>query len=94
VQNIFRKGDAFGVVKAVSFSERNLSRFGQLMKNIRMILDSLFSWQIHHISRVANNETHGLTEAVAKHIIDQVWMEEISDCICDIVLLEQSTLFF
>lgn len=81
MQNILRKGDAFGVVKAVSFFERDSSRFGQLMKNIHMILNSMFSRQIHHISRVANNETHVLAEAAAKHIIDKVLMEEVSDCV-------------
>jgi hypothetical protein len=36
---------------------------------------------------------HSLAKAVVKQVIDQVWIEEILKCICDIVLLEQFTLF-
>jgi hypothetical protein len=36
---------------------------------------------------------HSLAQAVVKQVIDQVCIEEILKCICDIVLLEQSVLF-
>jgi hypothetical protein len=36
---------------------------------------------------------HGLVKAIVKHIIYQVWIEKISNCICDIVLLDEFTLF-
>jgi hypothetical protein len=45
------------------------------VKDTLMVLSSFFSWQIHHISRVANNAVHGLVKVAVKHIIDQVWME-------------------
>jgi hypothetical protein len=30
---------------------------------------------------------HGLSHVTVKQFIDQVWMEEIPECICDILLL-------
>jgi hypothetical protein len=43
------------------------------------------SCQIGYISRKVNSALHDLAKAV---IIDQVWIEDISNCIRDIVLLE------
>jgi hypothetical protein len=63
------------------------------VEDIRMVLNSFSSWQIHHIGRIANNVTHGLVNTTVKHIINQVWMKEILNCICDVVLLEQYALF-
>jgi hypothetical protein len=55
--------------------------------------NSLSSWQIHHISRIFNKVAHGLAQATVRQFTDQVWMEEILEYICDIVLLHQSALF-
>jgi ribonuclease HI len=93
LQHIILEGDALQVVKAVNCPSRNWSRFGQLVEDTRMVIHSFSSWRVSHISRVANSAAHGLAKAAVKHIIDQVWMEEIPICICDVVLLEQSALF-
>jgi hypothetical protein len=51
------------------------------------ILNGLRSWQIH-IKRKANFAAHELTKTATKQVMDSVWIEENSLCICDIVTLE------
>lgn len=58
------------MIKVVNSKNRNLSSFGQIVDNTRIVLNSLFSCQIHYISRIANNAAHGLTKVIVKHIID------------------------
>jgi hypothetical protein len=61
---------------AVTFKYLNLSRFGQLVKDTRIVLNSYSNWQIHHIfNRIANNVAHELAKVVVKRIIDQVLMK-------------------
>jgi hypothetical protein len=66
------EGDALQVVKVVNSKNRNLSSFGQIVDDTRIVLNLFSSCQIHYISRIANNAAHGLTKVVVKHIIDQV----------------------
>jgi len=61
------------VVKIVISKDRNLKRFEQIVGDIRIILNSLFSWQIHHISRIVNNAAHDLVKAAVKHTIDHIF---------------------
>jgi hypothetical protein len=70
------KGDTIQVVKIVISKDRNC----QVMENTRIVLDSFFNGQIHHISMIANNTAHELVLRLLYNI-------------CDIVLLEQSALF-
>lgn len=56
------------------------------------MLHRMHSWQIVHVNKEVNYVAHGLAKAAIKHVIDQVWMKEISNYICDIVLLEQYAL--
>jgi hypothetical protein len=76
LHHILLEGNAFQVVKAVTFKYLNLSRFGQLVKDTRIVLNSYSNWQIHHIfNRIANNVAHELAKVVVKRIIDQVLMK-------------------
>jgi hypothetical protein len=56
----------------MAFKKRNWSRFGQLVEDTRMVLNPFSSWQIYHISTVADNAAHDLAETSVKHIIYQI----------------------
>jgi hypothetical protein len=77
LHNIILEDDALQVVKvkAVSFNIHNWSKYSQLVDDTRKMLNSLFSLQIHHISRIANKVAHGLAQAAIRQFIDQFWME-------------------
>jgi hypothetical protein len=92
LRNIFLKGDALQVVNAVKSQGRNWSMYGHIIDDIREVLNCMQYWQIGHVSRVVNFVAHSLAKAGVKQVINQVWMEEISNCICDLVLLEQLAL--
>jgi hypothetical protein len=81
------------VVKIVISKDRNLKRFEQIVRDIRIILNSLSSWQIHHISRIVNNAAHNLVKAAVKHIIDHLWTKKILNYICNFILLGKFALF-
>jgi hypothetical protein len=75
-------------------NDRIWSRFGQLVDDTHVVLNFISSWQIHHINRIANKAAHDLAKAVTKQFVNQVWIEEILEWICEIVLLKQFAQFF
>jgi ribonuclease HI len=77
LQDIILEGDALQVVNALNFSGRCLSRFGQIVADAQMIIASLSSWQIVHSPRETNFAAHGLARAAVKHVIDDIWLEDI-----------------
>jgi hypothetical protein len=91
LQSIILKGDSLQVVNALKTNGQNWSQYGQIVEDAKSILTGLRSWQIH-IKREANFAAHELTKAATKQVMDSVWMEEISLCVCDIVTLEQHAL--
>jgi hypothetical protein len=80
------------VLTVVKSQGRNWSRYGHIIDDIREILNCIQSWQIGNVSRVVNSAAHNLAKTTVKQVIDRVWIEEISNCICDLVLLEQLAL--
>jgi len=50
------------------------------------------SWQICHARQEANCGAQGLAKATVKQVTNKVWLEEILNCICDIILFEQQAL--
>jgi len=80
------KGNALQAINAVNSTRRNWSLFGQFVDNIRTTLNSFFNWQDRHINIVASTTAHGLANAVVKQAREQVWMEEIHNCVYETVL--------
>jgi hypothetical protein len=56
----------------------------QLVKDAKLILNSLSNWKSNHVHRNINGAAHILAKLASKNVID-----EIPDCICDIVQAEQ-----
>jgi hypothetical protein len=63
------------------------------VNDIKSILNTLQFWQIFHVKMNGNVVAHRLAKVVVKHVINLAWMEEISSCICDDVLLGQHVVF-
>lgn len=57
----FLEGDALQVVNLVKSSECIWNRFGQLVKDIQLVLTLFSSWQIGHIKRECNRAAYILT---------------------------------
>jgi hypothetical protein len=56
------------------------------------VLGSLRNWNIRHVNREVNFAAHGLAKNAIRIFMDNVWLEELPNCIRDIVILEQLVL--
>ncbi|XP_059429714.1 uncharacterized protein LOC132163437 isoform X3 [Corylus avellana] len=86
------EGDSLIVVQDILASAWNWCAHGQIVADIRVVLNSRRSWMVMHTKRDANQAAHGLAKQVVRNQMDCVWIEEISSCISNIVVLEHSTL--
>ena len=92
VENVIIKGDAQTIIQALQDRDQNGSRYGQLVEDAKLILNSLPNWQPNHVRRNLNGAAHRLEKLATRHIIDRVWRNEIPNCICDIIQAEQIAL--
>jgi ribonuclease HI len=88
--SIILESDAKNVTKAVQSGTHNDCRYGQIVDDILMVLNSISHWQIQHVNRESNTTTHGLAKAAVKQDIDTTCVGEILSCISGIVLAELS----
>jgi hypothetical protein len=65
---------------------------GHLIDGIKEILGKLRPWRVEHVKGDANSTAHILAREAFPCVIDWVWVEEIPNCICDIVTKEQCLL--
>ena len=93
LQDIILEGDALQMVNALTFLGRYFSRFDQIVADAQIIIAYLSSCQIVRSQRKTNFAAHGLARTTVKHVINDIWLEDISTCIYNIVLLKQSVLF-
>lgn len=70
-----------------------MSRYGHILDGIKSGLESFRSANIVHVKRDANSVAHGLARAAVTHIVDSIWMEEISPQIYDIVIRKLVPMF-
>lgn len=94
IQDLVLEGDTLLVVKAVSSTEVDRTRFGHIVADTYRVLKSPSRWQCCYVSRDANIVAHKLANVAKHHFIDKVWMKKSHECICNIILMEQSALFF
>ena len=76
-QNAILEGDLLGLIKALKAEDHNLSPWGLLVEDVKLVANSFVSLSYSHIKRNGNSVAHNL----AKHAIRipdfQVWMENI-----------------
>jgi hypothetical protein len=51
-----------------------------------VVLNNLRSWFIGHVKKDANSAAHILAKEAGRHANEQIWMEEIPNCILNIVI--------
>jgi hypothetical protein len=68
--SIILEGDAKNVTEIVQSGTRNDCKYGQIVDDILMVLNSISHWQIRHINRESNTTVHGLVKATVKQYID------------------------
>ncbi|XP_059436168.1 uncharacterized protein LOC132169100 [Corylus avellana] len=88
LHSILLEGDAHLVIVALEAKDQNGNTYVHLVEVMRLVLSSFHIWQICHLSRDANKAAHGLVKEAIRHVNGRAWMDVISKCICDIVLIE------
>jgi hypothetical protein len=63
VQRLHLEGDALEVVQALQHQGSCWSRYGHLIDDSRIRLDSIQEWRVSHAQREANEVTHNLAKA-------------------------------
>jgi ribonuclease HI len=92
IQDILLEGDSMLVVTAINDSRPNWLRYGQIIDDVKMVLNSLRKWSSRHIKREANSAAHGLAKYTTRINESQVWLEDAPTCIFEVVNLEQLAL--
>jgi hypothetical protein len=62
-----------------------LSKYGQLVDDMRKAMLFLRSFKVAHIKSTKNKAAHGLAKEAITRIIDLIWLEDIHSIIYDIV---------
>jgi hypothetical protein len=86
------EGDSLTIVKAITAKEPSFHRYGQIVEDIKLVLQSLRKWKVSHTKRDGNNAVHALAKEASRTVTDNTWIEEVPNCISNIVILEQSAL--
>ena len=60
---------------------------GHIVEDARGVLNNLRSWLIGHVKRDLNSTAHFLAKEAMKSVMDQIWMEEVPNCILNDVTL-------
>jgi hypothetical protein len=56
---------------------------GHLIAVILLVLNSFQLWEMTHVRREGNNVTHGLAIFAVHENVNQVWLTNPPECICD-----------
>lgn len=90
-QSVILEGDSLHVVEALRQEGRSWQRFGQLIEDSRLMLHSLSSFEVCHVSREANQAAHLLAKNALITMEDLVWMWDCPSFIQSLVLAEQDS---
>ncbi|XP_042976327.1 uncharacterized protein LOC122307486 [Carya illinoinensis] len=79
------EGDAQVVVNAVNSATEDLSFYGSLIEDMKMLLKQRTEWTVQYTHRTNNEAAHLLAKESLSIQIDFAWFEDIPDCIQRIV---------
>ena len=88
VQLIFLECDSLVVINALVSTNCNGSKFGHIVDDLRVMLNSFSQWKCGHVRRDVDRVAQYLTKVATKYVMDRTWWNEILNCITDIVRLE------
>lgn len=75
MQQLILEGDAKQVTEAIQAEDKNDSMIGHLIDDVRLGLNSIPRWQVHHVFPEANRVAHELAKQALKQANDIVWLD-------------------
>ena len=85
LNSIILEGDSEIITRAILAEEQSLASYGNLIKEIKIYVDSFHNFKISHVKRKRNFVAHSLTRHVNGLV---VWMEEVPSHILPLLLAE------
>jgi hypothetical protein len=80
-----------GINTTINSAGKNWSKIGHIVEDMQYLLRNFTQWKVDVVSRDANNAAHTLVKLAASHGENRTWLGVRPECICEIVLAEQST---
>ena len=77
-QKAILEGDSLGLIKALEAEDHNLSPWGLLLEDVKLVANSFVSLSYSHIKRNGNNVAHNLVKHAIRIPNFEVWMEDVS----------------
>lgn len=84
-QRIIVEGDTLEIVYALRQDSCCWSRYGQLVDDVKIMLNCFQAWFVGHINGEANETVYCLTKVALHQSLEQVWMKEYLVIIQNIV---------
>jgi ribonuclease HI len=91
-QDVILEGDCLQVINAIKDRDQAWSPYGQIIMDVRVVLNSRRSWITSHVKRDSNKAAHELARAAVKNQSDCTWIEDVPPCIFNLVSLERLAL--
>jgi ribonuclease HI len=88
MQDIILEGDSLQVVLEIKDEGPNLSTICHIVDDVKILLNSCRSWMVGHVRRDANWAAHGLVKEGLTQPNVRIWINDVPECISNIVLLE------
>jgi hypothetical protein len=79
VLNIMLEGDAMKIVNALRIEKQFWSRYGQLIKDAKLVLKGLRSWNVRHVRREANMAAHRLAKTAIRQSLEKIKIIQFSN---------------
>jgi hypothetical protein len=73
------EGDAMKIVNALRIEKQFWSRYGQLIKDAKLVLKGLRSWNVRHVRREANMAAHRLAKTAIRQSLEKIKIIQFSN---------------
>ena len=82
------ESDSLSVVKAIQDTAESSCHIGNIIKDVKILSKTMKSCDFHHTKREANQVTHSLARNAIKVVSELVWIEEIPQCVSDVIQID------
>lgn len=88
--NFVLEGDALEVVNALRKEEDSMGSYGQIINDVKLLMNCGAQWKVQHVRREGNGAAHHLGKLDLKQNEAQLWTRDFPICMNDIILTEQA----
>ena len=76
------------MVNAIQDTAESNCHIGNIIEDVKILSKTMKSCEFHHKKREANQVAHTLARNAIKVVSELVWIEEIPQCVSDVILMD------